>query len=98
MKVEELKTVVSPLCRTLNVRRLDVFGSVARGTSASSSDIDLIVEFNYPDQDPSKRFFGLLHQLEDSLGCRIDLLTIHGLRNPYIKNQILSERIPVYEG
>lgn len=98
MNVEDIKKIASPACRAFDVRRLDVFGSLARGSAVSSSDIDLLVEFIEPNRSPAKRFFGLLHQLEDALGCEVDLLTIEGLRNPYFKAHILSERIPIYEG
>lgn len=98
MMVNDIKSAVLPACREFHVRRLDAFGSVARGTASALSDIDLLVEFADPDQSPAKRFFGLLHRLESELGCKIDLLTINSLRNPYFKARILKERVSVYEG
>jgi len=98
MKVEDIKKIAFPACREFNVRRLDVFGSIARGSATVSSDMDLIVEFADPSQSPARRFFGLLHQLEDSLGCEVDLLTMDSLRNPYFKTHVMKERIPIYEG
>ena len=98
MKVEDIRVIAVPACREFNVHRLYTFGSTARGTASSSSDVDLIVEFNEPDRGLAKRFFGLLHKLEDALGCEVDLLTMEGLRNPYFKARVLSERAPVYEG
>lgn len=98
MRVEDIRRVALPACRAFNVRRLDVFGSIARGSVTPSSDVDLIVEFAEPDQSPARRFFGLLHQLEDDLGCEVDLLTADSLRNPHFKARVLSERVPVYEG
>ena len=44
-----------------------------------------------------RRFFGLLHHLEDALGCEVDLLTVNGLRNPYFKRRVLEERVPIYD-
>ena len=98
MKIEDIKKIVLPACREFNVHRLDAFGSTARGSATLSSDVDLIVEFSKPDHQLAKRFFGLLHQLEDTLGCEVDLLTMGSLRNPYFKAQVLSERVPIYEG
>lgn len=98
MKVEDIKRIAEPACRAFNVRRLDAFGSIARGTAIATSDVDLIVEFAEPDQSPAKRFFGLLHQLEDTLGCQVDLITANSLRNPYFKAHIQTERVPIYEG
>jgi len=98
MGIDEIKNAVLPACREFGVRRLDAFGSVARGEETASSDIDLLVEFDDPDRNPAKRFFGFLHSLEDTLGCEVDLLTIEGLRNPYFKKRVLQERVPIYEG
>jgi predicted nucleotidyltransferase len=69
MTLEEIKRVAVPACRESKVKRLDLFGSLARGEGTTASDVDLLVEFEEPDLHPSKRFFGLLHHLEDALIC-----------------------------
>jgi predicted nucleotidyltransferase len=97
MGIDEIREAVLPLCREFGVRRLHPFGLTARGSASSSSDIDLLVEFAEPDRSPAKRFFGLLHRLEDLFARRVDLLTPGGLRNPYFKARALNERVPVYE-
>jgi uncharacterized protein len=97
MNIEDIKKAALPACREFGVLRLDVFGSTARGSATTSSDVDLLVEFADPDRSPAKRFFGLLHHLEDSLGCAVDLLTTRSLRNPYFKERVLKEKILVYE-
>lgn len=97
MKIEEIKKASLSACRKFGVRRLDVFGSTIHG-GGSKSDVDLLVEFKDPETHPARRFFGLLHQLEDTLGCQVDLLTAGGLRNPYFKRRVLKEKVPVYEG
>ena len=98
MKLDEIKKVVEPVCREFDVRRLDAFGSVARGTSTDTSDLDLLVEFRNPALHSARRFFGLLHSIQDALGCEVDLLTLGGLRNPYFIRRVLDERVPIYEG
>ncbi|HMP34097.1 MAG TPA: nucleotidyltransferase family protein [Kiritimatiellia bacterium] len=98
MKLDDLKPVAIQACRDHDVRRLDVFGSLARGEATPSSDVDFLVEFFDPDRNPAKRFFGLLHQLEDGLGRKVDLITTSSLRNPYFKKRVLEERVPLYEG
>lgn len=72
-----------------NVR---VFGSVARGEAGPSSDIDLLV-----DVGPGRTSFfpaGLLVDLEDLLGCKVDVLTENGL-HWYIRDRILKEAVPL---
>jgi len=98
MTLEEIKKVALPACREFKVKRLDLFGSLARGEATAESDVDLLVEFEEPDLHPSKRFFGLLHHLEDTLGCGVDLITVSGLRNPYLRRRVLKERMNVYGG
>lgn len=97
MGIDDIRLVVQPVCREFGVRRLDVFGSVARRDDAPGSDVDLLVEFDEPDRRPAKRFFGLLHRLEDILDCNVDLLTSASLRNPYFRKRVMSERVPLYE-
>jgi len=71
---------------------------LARGEATQQSDVDFLVEFDEPDLSPAKRFFGLLHRLEDTLECDVDLLTIGSLRNPYFRKRVMSERVSLYEG
>jgi predicted nucleotidyltransferase len=98
MTLEEIKKVAEPACREFKVKRLDLFGSLARGEGTAQSDVDLLVEFEEPDVNPSKRFFGLLHHLEDVLGCEVDLLTVSSLRNPFFCRRVLKERKNIYGG
>ena len=97
MTVEEIKRIAVPVCREFKVKRLDLFGSLARGQQASGSDVDLLVDFEDPETDPAKRFFGILHRFEDALECEVDLLTVSSLRNPYFRRQVLKEKINIYE-
>ncbi len=98
MTLEEIEKIALPACRKFHVKQLDVFGSLARGEGNPSSDVDLLVEFEDSDQSLSKRFFGLLHHLEDALGCEIDLLTTTGLKNPYFRRHVLNEKVTIYGG
>ena len=98
MTLVELKKITFPACKEFAVKKLDVFGSLAKGKHETGSDVDLLVEFEAPDRMLSKRYFGLLHYLEDTLGCDVDLLTINSLKNPYLRRSALSHRITIYEG
>ncbi len=60
------------------VKRLALFGSVARDQARPESDVDLLVEF---DGEPTlARYMGLKFHLEDALGARVDLITTSGLK------------------
>jgi len=97
MTLEELKKLAAPACKRFKVRRLDLFGSLARGAARLDSDVDLLLEFEEPDQQPARRFFGLLHHLEDALGCEVDLLTVNSIKNPYFRRRVFDERVTLYE-
>jgi len=98
MTLDQIKKIAEPVCRKFEVQRLDVFGSLARGEGTLGSDVDLLVEFENPDLNLTRRFFGLLHSLEDTFDCKVDLLTASGLRNPYFRRKILESRVKIYGG
>ena len=69
-----------------NVR---VFGSVARGEERETSDIDLLIDYDLEKTTP---WFpgGLLMDLQDLLGCPVDIVTEKGL-SPLIRERVLKE-------
>lgn len=72
-----------------NVR---VFGSVARGEADERSDLDLLVDL---DQGRSLMDLGgLLIDLQETLGVRVDISTERMLR-PEIRKRVLSEAVPL---
>jgi predicted nucleotidyltransferase len=98
MNMADIQAAAAPVCAELGVKRLDVFGSLARGEERPDSDVDLLVEFNDPARQLHRRYFRLLHYLEDTLGRKVDLLTSGGLKNPYLRRRVLRERVPIYGG
>jgi predicted nucleotidyltransferase len=75
--------------QAFGVIRLGVFGSFARDTATSESDVDLFVDFD-PDQKSLKNLVGLSRFLESLLGRKVDLVTPASL-NPFIGKHILQE-------
>jgi len=71
-------------------RDVRVFGSVARGEAKPGSDLDLLVNL-----DPETSLLDLIalkQDLEDMLGCQVDVLTEASL-SPYIREQVLQETV-----
>jgi len=64
------------LRREFGVKRIGVFGSVARDQCSDLSDVDLVVEFSRP---IGFRFMDLADYLEDLFGRKVDLLTSAGV-------------------
>jgi uncharacterized protein len=74
------------LASQFGVRSLALFGSFARGTARTGSDIDVLVDFDGP--ATSKRYFGVQFYLEDQLGQPVDLVTEKAMRQelrPFIE-------------
>lgn len=90
---------IAALCRRFHVRRLDVFGSAARGYDfdPTRSDIDFIVEYQADSDGPSlQEFLSLRKGLSDLLGHAVDLTGAAAVRNPYVRADIERSRVPVY--
>ncbi len=94
----EYSEQVAELCRGAHARRLDVFGSAARGDfSEASSDLDFLVEFEpVPPKAYAESYFTLKEGLEKLFHRPVDLVTTSALANPYLKARIESERQVVY--
>ncbi len=75
------------------VKRLAIFGSVARDEAGPESDVDLLVEF---DDRPVGlfEFVDLQHYLEELLGCKVDLGTFRSLKQR-ARERVLEEAVDV---
>ena len=74
------------------VKKIGVFGSVARDEQTEESDIDLLVEFSKPVGFVT--FMRLEHFLSERLGRPVDLVTTDSLK-PVIRQDVLAEVIYV---
>ncbi len=74
------------------VDHLRIFGSYAKGTETPTSDIDLLV-----DVAPDRDLLDLIEfklDLEDLLGCKVDVVTEAGL-SPHLRDRVLRECRPL---
>jgi predicted nucleotidyltransferase len=73
-----------------NVR---VFGSVARGEADEKSDIDFLIDYSLDKVTP---WFpaGLMLELQDLLGRKVDVVTVKGLKER-IRARVLQGAIPL---
>ena len=71
-------------------KNLRVFGSVARGEAGPDSDVDFLV-----DLEPGRSLLdlgGLLMDLQDLLGRKVDIVTPKGL-HWYVRDRVLKEAV-----
>jgi len=75
--------------REMGVRKLGLFGSVARGEAREESDLDFVVEFERKSFDA---YMNLKLFLEGLFDCRVDLVLADGIK-PRLKPVILGEAV-----
>lgn len=87
---------VADICRRYRIRELAIFGSAARGDMTSSSDVDVMVEFE-PGYHPGLGWFDLEEDLARALGRKADI-TQKSLLKPRVRNSALKDAVVVYGG
>ncbi|MEJ5300652.1 MAG: nucleotidyltransferase family protein [Thermodesulforhabdaceae bacterium] len=88
----EKREEILRLCAKYGARNVRVFGSVVRGEADACSDIDFLVEL-----ESGRTLFdlgGLQYELEELLGCRVDVVTERGLKRR-IREKVLKEAVPI---
>ncbi len=73
------------------VNIIGLFGSYARNEQREVSDVDILIEIERP---IDLKFFELWDELEDLLGCKVDLVREKLLREE-IKENILKDVVQV---
>lgn len=77
--VEERREDVQRVARAHGADRIRLIGSVARGDEHARSDVDFLVRF-----EKGRSLFdqaGLIHDLQQLLGVRVDVISEGGLRD-----------------
>ena len=91
-RLQENRAEILGLAAKYGAYNVRVFGSVARGEADSDSDVDFLVEL-----EPGRSLLdlgGLLMELQELLGCPVDIVTVQGLRSR-IRDRVLCEAIPL---
>jgi predicted nucleotidyltransferase len=90
--LQEKRSAILALAAQHGAYNVRIFGSVARGEDTASSDLDFVVTM-----EKGRSFLdlvGLWQDLEDLLGCKVDVITDGGI-SPYLKDRIYAEAIPL---
>ncbi|GAA0744683.1 nucleotidyltransferase domain-containing protein [Ideonella azotifigens] len=97
--IQERRGEVAALCERHRARKLELFGSATRADfQPERSDLDFLVEWpdDFPPGGYAASFFGLKQDLEILFARPVDLLTNGSIANPYLRQQVDSERLPLY--
>ena len=90
--VREKRADILRVAAAYGARNVRLFGSAARGDDTRASDVDILVAM-----DEGRGLFDLValwQDLEDLLGCKVDLLTDGGI-SPYLVDRIYAEAVPL---
>lgn len=87
-RLQERRAEIIAIANNHGAYNVRIFGSVARNEADSASDLDLLV-----DMEPERSLLdlgGLLMDLQELLGCQVDVVTEKGLRGR-IRERVLKE-------
>ena len=98
MTIDDVRRLIAPevpALRACGVTALHVFGSVARGDPHSTSDVDVIIDY-----DPQSEFnlidlAGVHRRLSERLGMKVDVVTRDGIHRR-IRDRVLKEAVRVF--
>lgn len=91
-----LQPLLADYFRTQPIVRAWLFGSFARGSASTGSDIDVLVELDDSANIGLVEFVRMKQGLERLLEQSVDVVSTEGL-SPYIKPHIDSEKVLMYE-
>ena len=92
--ISELSSIIAPIARKHGVRRVSVFGSVARGSANAQSDVDLCI-----DAGKIESLLGLIAfrlDAETALQTTVDLVTTDANDKDFLA-RIRPDEVIIYE-
>jgi predicted nucleotidyltransferase len=92
-----LRQRLRPFCEKHHIRRLEVFGSSARGQAVSGSDVDLLVTLE--GAVSTSALLEMAGEAEELVGRPVDFVLRESLErspNRLAREHILATAIPVY--
>ncbi|HVZ43182.1 MAG TPA: nucleotidyltransferase domain-containing protein [Ramlibacter sp.] len=96
--ISQKRDEISRICKEHHVRKLEVFGSAARGIDfdPEKSDADFLVEFEPETLRRFDAYFDVKEALEELLQRSVDLVEPDALKNPFVIASINRNREVVY--
>jgi hypothetical protein len=86
------REALAEFCRKWRIRELSIFGSALRDDFSRDSDLDFLASFDPEAPWDLWDFVTMRDELMALTGREVDLVDKEGLRNPYRRKEILSNR------
>jgi len=85
-----------PELRALGLKRLRLFGSIARGEAGPESDVDLLAEIDHSFKFSLIDLVGLQQDLEDLIGRKVEIATAAEKMRPRMRARVEADAIEIF--
>ena len=95
----ELRTRLRPFCEKHRIRRLEIFGSAARGQATPGSDVDLLATLDETATVSTAQLLEIAGEVEELVGQPVDFVLRSSLEkspNRFAREHILSTAVCLY--
>lgn len=99
LSLAELRRLFRPFCEKHRIRRLEVFGSTARGQAAPGSDVDLLVTLDDSKSVSTGDLLEMAGEAEELAGAPVDFVlrtSVEKSPNRFAREEIFSSAVCVY--
>ena len=99
LSVAELRRLFLPFCQKHNIRRLEAFGSTARGQATPDSDVDLLVTLDDSKPISTADLLEMAGEAEEVAGAPVDFVLRTSLErspNRFARDHILASAVRIY--
>jgi hypothetical protein len=93
--IQKMIPQIQAYLATQPVERAYLFGSCSRGEETPDSDVDILVQLDYS-KPIGMRYFGMICDLENKLGRKVDLVEEQGLKS-FARPYVDRDKILLYE-
>jgi len=97
--VAELQRLLRPFCEKHGIRRLEVFGSAARGEASPGSDVDLLVTLDESNPVSTSALLEMAGEAEELTGRPVDFVLRRAVErspNQFARKHILTSAVCLY--
>lgn len=92
MDIQTITNTSVPILKKYNITKAALFGSIVRGTSTATSDIDFLIE--PPKQFSLMDLAGLKVDLEEACNRPVDVVE-YAMIKPILRDSILKYEYPI---
>lgn len=99
LSLAELEQRLRPLCEKHGIRRLEIFGSAARGQTTPGSDVDLLVTLDESVPLSTAALLEIAGEAEELVGAPVDFVlrrSVENSPNRFAREHILANAVCIY--